>query len=269
MCYYNGIKVSREEFIRLKELEITIRPLFRPVQTGFDYRDWPIIKPIYNGVGLDMIPAHWELLPIWVKTTEDLKAFRKKYTTLNAKAETILTSTIFKESAFKRRCLVLSSGFFEFRHFKPEGEKKEKKYPYYIRAKESRDFFFMAGIWQPWLDPFTNMVIDTFTIVTRAAPETHLMASIHNAKKRMPVILNDDMAYEWLRTDLTKPEIQNISDYIYPTEKLEAYTVSSNFMTEKDPTKPFYHPELTPLTGFDNSILYQQPERLKPQLKLF
>lgn len=269
MCYYNGIKVSREEFIRLKELEIRVRPLFRPAQSGFDYNDWPIVKPIYNGVGLDMIPAHWELVPKWIKNATELAASRKKYTTLNAKAETLLTSNMFKESALKRRCLVLSSGFFEFRHYTPEGNKIAKKYPYYIRAKENRDFFFMAGIWQPWLDPFTNIIIDTFAIVTRAAPETHLMASIHNDKKRMPVIFNDEMAYEWLRTDLTEAEIQAVANYEYPTEMLEAYTVASKFTKQKEPLKPYFHPELPPLVGFDNSVLYQQLEKFKLQLGMF
>ena len=40
MCYYNGIRVSKEEFIRLKNMEVQInnQDLYCPVMSGFD--DW-------------------------------------------------------------------------------------------------------------------------------------------------------------------------------------------------------------------------------------
>jgi putative SOS response-associated peptidase YedK len=73
---------------------------------------------------------------------------REKFNTLNATAERLLASKLFKQPTLKRRCLVLSTGFYEWRHFKPEGEKREQAYPYFISLK-NQPLFFMAGIYQP------------------------------------------------------------------------------------------------------------------------
>ena len=44
MCYYNGTRVSREDYIRLKQLEKAASSinLYRPMQSGFDYSDFPV-----------------------------------------------------------------------------------------------------------------------------------------------------------------------------------------------------------------------------------
>ena len=49
MCYYNGQKVTREEYIRLKQLEKAIANydfLNRDLQVGFDYNLNAVFKPI-------------------------------------------------------------------------------------------------------------------------------------------------------------------------------------------------------------------------------
>lgn len=47
MCYYNGIKVTRDEYIRLKALEKRFAFLNDKlaIHKGFDYGDYPVIKP--------------------------------------------------------------------------------------------------------------------------------------------------------------------------------------------------------------------------------
>jgi hypothetical protein len=51
MCTYNGCRVSRAEFIRLMSIEKELKNLRLniPARNGFDYRDWPIIKPVAGG----------------------------------------------------------------------------------------------------------------------------------------------------------------------------------------------------------------------------
>ena len=47
MCYYNGQKVTREEYIRLKQLEKAIAKydfLNRDLQVGFDYNMNAVLK---------------------------------------------------------------------------------------------------------------------------------------------------------------------------------------------------------------------------------
>ncbi|MEJ0101509.1 MAG: hypothetical protein WDO19_02645 [Bacteroidota bacterium] len=54
MCYYNGMRVTRAQYIRLLNLEKEQKAMSRPVQSGFDYRDWPIIKPTYGSTDFEI-----------------------------------------------------------------------------------------------------------------------------------------------------------------------------------------------------------------------
>ena len=49
MCFYNGQKVTRDEYIRLKQLEKAVANydfLNRGLQIGFDYSMNAVLKPI-------------------------------------------------------------------------------------------------------------------------------------------------------------------------------------------------------------------------------
>jgi putative SOS response-associated peptidase YedK len=247
MCYYNGIKVTREELLKLLHMEAIVKNyeiLNRPLQSGFEYKDYPIVKPVNGGKEIVLEEAHWELLPWMVKTQADLPGFRKKYTTMNAKGENILTSAFFKDAARKRRCLVPSSGFFEWRHYKPIGSKKEEKYPYHISVKD-RPYFYMAGIWQPWVDKETGESIDTFAIVTTAA--NPVMELVHNSKKRMPTILPDCLALEWISEGLSEERIAELGTYQLPAEDMEVHPIRKEFRQLEDPTEEYAYAELPPL----------------------
>jgi hypothetical protein len=89
MCYYNGIRVSKEEFIRLKNMEVQVKnhDLYCPVMSGFEYANWPILIPTADGKSMELNFAHWELIPYWVADRKALAESRKKFTTLNATAE--------------------------------------------------------------------------------------------------------------------------------------------------------------------------------------
>lgn len=149
--------------------------------------------------------AHWELIPFWYKNMNEVKEGRKKYTTLNAQGEKLLASKIYKEAALERRCLVLSSGFYEWRHY------KNVAYPYHIKVKDS-DLFFMAGIWQGWTDRQTGEYLDTFAIVTTAA--NSLMTQVHNKKKRMPTIFSREAAEAWMSPDISEKEIIKLAEVV-------------------------------------------------------
>ena len=133
---------------------------------------------------------------------DELKAARKQgIPWLNATSEKLLDSKMFRSAALKRRCLVLATHFFEWRHYKPEGEKKPKAYPYMIELNDA-NYFYMAGIWQPWTDKETGETMDTFAIVTTRA--NSFMSEVHNTKKRQPAILNEDLAWEWIMEDISE-----------------------------------------------------------------
>jgi putative SOS response-associated peptidase YedK len=179
-----------------------------------------------------------------VKTEADLPAFRKKYITMNAKGEGILTSPFYKSAAKKRRCLVPSSGFYEWRHYTPTGSKKKETYPYHIKLK-NRPYFYMAGIWQPWVDQETGEAKDTFAVIT--APANSVMELVHNSRKRMPTILPDKLALEWISEDLTDERITELATYQYPAEEMEVKTIRKEFREIEDPTEAYEYKELPPL----------------------
>ncbi len=245
MCNFYGCTVKRGDFIRLKQIEKDLGTLaaldaFRELYNGFNYGNAVIVRKADNNNDIDVSLAHWEFIPPWIKDEAALKEARKKIPWLNAKSETLLESKMWRPAALKRRCLVLATHFYEWRHYKPDGATKEQAYPYFIRT--TSDYFYMAGIWNPWVNKDTGETIDTFAIVTTAAND--LMEVIHNKKKRQPTILPEDLAYRWIMEDLSEEEIQRIATYQFPTDEMDAYTIAKDFKTVGNPSKPFTYKEL-------------------------
>jgi hypothetical protein len=62
MCYYNGVKVPRDEYIRLKHLEKKVANydfLDRTVINGFDFGTTAIIKPTEDKKDFEIGPMEW------------------------------------------------------------------------------------------------------------------------------------------------------------------------------------------------------------------
>lgn len=264
MCYYNGVKVERSEFIRLKQLEKAIAKLEflnKPLIIGFEYGQAPVLKRIAGKEDFEVTQMEWGFLPPYLKNREAVDKFRNGYkdaggkfhtpiTTLNAVGEEmLLPGKMYRDAALNRRCLVLSSGFYEWRHVHPIGKlgkplKTTVKYPYHIVVPD-KEVFFMAGIWQPWTDKETGETVDTFAIVTTAA--NRLMQQIHNSKMRMPVILSEELAWQWLFGELSEEDITRIATSQFDTTHMSAHTIAKDFRTMADPATPFEYPELTPV----------------------
>lgn len=260
MCFYNGIKISRADHIRLKDIEISLKDydlsLLKPLQSGFDFDEWPVIKPKDGGKDAELALMHWELIPHYLRTRADVERFRsgglnpktgKKEpprNTLNAIGEEMLQKPTYRNAALKRRCLILSSFFYEWRHFTPPGTKKDIAYPYLIQIKDA-EYFFMAGIWQPWVDQETGETIDGFSLITTKA--NALMEQVHNKKKRMPLILTEELAREWICDGLTEQRIQEIASFQFPASQMEAITIEKQFRGMEDPTIPCAYAELPEL----------------------
>ncbi len=144
---------------------------------GFSYPQLPVVIDINP---LQIQSMEWGLLPSWAQD----KSFQKN--TLNCKIETAAEKPSFKNSVLQR-CLVLVSGFYEWKHIRIDGKLVKQKY--FITAP-NQDFFSLAGLYNSWNG------LDTFTILTTQANE--LMATIHNTKKRMPVVLKQEEEALWL-----------------------------------------------------------------------
>jgi len=265
MCYYNGQKVMRSEFIRFKNLEKIIAKysfLNKDLLIGFEYGKSAVLKRIEGEEDFDIVEMEWGFLPGYIRNREQAEKFRTGYKkenddwqqpilTLNAMSEEmLLPKKMYRDAALSRRCLVLSTGFYEWRHVFPIGKKTGKplktaiKYPYHIGVKD-REYFYIAGIWQPWKDVETGEYVETFSIVTTAANK--IMEQIHNSKKRMPTILTEDLAWEWLFGDLDEERITEIARYQFPGGQMEACTISKDFRSAMEPAAPFVYEDLTAL----------------------
>lgn len=269
MCYYNGQKVTHAEFIRLKSLEKAVSQydfLDRDLHDGFAYGNIAVLKPTSGKDDFDIVQMEWGFVPdSWfgkpLDNREKVEQWRRGYkdakgkfipgiTTLNAVSEEmLLPNKIYRESALQRRCLVLSTGFYEWRHFFPlnkrtgEPVKTAIKIPHHIRVKD-QPYFFMAGIYKPWTDKTTGETVDTVSICTTAAPEGHIMAKIHNSKMRMPTILNEELAWEWLFGNLTEERITEIGKTQFPSGQMTAFTIAKDFKEQLKPAKPFVYEDL-------------------------
>ncbi len=182
----------------------------------------------------------WGLIPFWVKTPAQAEEIRQK--TVNARAQTIYEKPAFRHSALNNHCLVLADGFFEWHEY------LGKKFPYYIRLK-SQEPFAMAGLWDTWKNPVTGELVKSYTIITTEA--NIVMQTIHNTKKRMPVILKKTVEHEWLKKGLpceeVKPMLVPLDDGL-----LEAFTISKLITTKgKDQNvpevvQPYQYPGVRP-----------------------
>lgn len=147
----------------------------------------PIIKPREHGAdGYEMIPAQWSLVPSWWRKPLS----EKKFSTFNARAETIDESNTFKGSFRHFRCIIPMSGFYEW-----SGSKGDKT-PFAVSLRNRR-WFACAGLWNRVM--IEGSELDTFTIITTTPND--VMAGIHT---RMPVILHPHDYETWMRADYKK-----------------------------------------------------------------
>jgi putative SOS response-associated peptidase YedK len=153
-----------------------------------------------------LVEMQWGLIPSWSKEP------RAQFSTINARAETITKSPVFRGPFKSRRCLVPASGFYEWQ------QTSLGKQPYCIQLKDEELFAF-AGLYDVWHDAEGNE-LSSYTVITTAPND--LVAPIHN---RMPVILRQEDEDTWLDKDADSERLLALL-VAYPAEKMEAYPVS-------------------------------------------
>jgi len=135
----------------------------------------------------------------------------------NARKETLLEKKSFSPLLEKNRCVIISSGYFEWKA-KPEKKHKQK---YRVSIPDMPVFAF-AGLWTKWVDKETGEIIKSATIITTEPNE--LLANIHH---RMPVILNKNDINFWL--DTKNIDFRNANVYLkqLPSESFLVEEVST------------------------------------------
>lgn len=141
---------------------------------------------------------NWGLIPFWAKDT----AIRKM--TLNARIETATEKPAFR-NATENRCLIIANAYYEWQWLDAKGKEKQK----YIIKPEAQEIFAFAGLYGSWKNTETNELVNSYSILTTDANE--LMSTIHNNKKRMPVLLKAEDQKNWLQG-------AELSNFAFPYE---------------------------------------------------
>jgi putative SOS response-associated peptidase YedK len=156
----------------------------------------------------------WGLVPHWAKD--------KKSIQINARTETVATTSMFRDSFSRKRCLIPSDGFYEWE------PAEEGRTPHWVYRADGHPMVF-AGIWASRLDEETQQWERTCSILTTGAKG--VVSSIHH---RMPVALNPEVWDSWLDREITDTETAlGLIRTIDPDEIME-HAVSKRVNTVKN-----------------------------------
>lgn len=163
---------------------------------GFANENYPVVA---NNKPSEIQLFQWGFIPAWCTSASEAEKLQK--ITLNAVSETLYDRPSYREAAKTNRCLIPVTGFFEWQH------QGKTKIPFHISMIDS-SIFCLAGIWDRWINQQTGGITYSFTILTTTAND--LMSSIHNTKKRMPVIVLADDQEKWIDPQLEESDFLSI-----------------------------------------------------------
>lgn len=159
--------------------------------------------------GRELFPARWGLIPSWVKD-------KPPPSTFNARSDGVATKPMFRSAFKSRRCLVIASGFYEWRKLDAKN-----KQPHYVTLKSGAPMP-MAGLWESWTSP-EGRHVESCTIVTHTAND--MMEPLHD---RMPVILTRALISPWLDTSIKDPAaVQTLLGH-YPSDEMQSWPVTQS-----------------------------------------
>jgi len=167
-------------------------------------QDIPIIRD--TDTGHEMSLAQWGLVPAWSKES------KTKYSTINARIESVAEKPLYRSSFKHRRCLIPADGFYEWKVVNVH------KIPHYVRMRDG-DVFAFAGLWDHWEGD--EEFLDSCSIIVMPANE--VMKPLH---ERMPAIIAP--AHYDLLLDARMTDKDEIMQYLNsaPSSGLKAYPVS-------------------------------------------
>ncbi len=110
--------------------------------------------------------------------------FRNKRPIINARSETVSEKPMFQKAYQNQRCIIPTSGFYEWDSKDVDAKGRKRKY-LFQRPESNR--LFLAGIWRVF-DEVPSFVI----LTTQANPSIE----VHH---RMPLIIPEESVYDWVK----------------------------------------------------------------------
>lgn len=177
-----------------------------------------------------LAPRHWGFCPFWSDG---------RYKPTNARTDQVTSNAMYRTAFAKQRCLVVASGFIEWKEETKEEEKarkrrKEPKIPHHFRVAQQEVIAF-AGLYEQNDEVGPNAAFIT-------TEPNGLVKQLHS---RMPVILNREDYSRWL-------------DPRTPPEELRSLLV------------PFPAPAMTDniINPFVNKVGNEGPQCLEPVIEM-
>jgi len=179
----------------------------------------PVVRAIRDRQGeRELLEMRWGLVPFWAK------GMAPTYSTINATIEKLISAPTWR-GPWRRgqRCIMPCSGFYEW-HENADGGKT----PYYIYPSGDAELFSMAAIWDESTSNAGETIVSCAIITL---PANELLARIHNAKPRMPAILEESDIDCWLSG--TPEQAMTVLNQ-YPAELMRAHAVSKRVNSPKN-----------------------------------
>jgi putative SOS response-associated peptidase YedK len=228
MCYSNASTSKNVDLSKRYKKAVPQGLDERPVffASGFTFPQWRVIT-----AKEDIQVMHWGLIPSWFSDSNPKDMASK---TLNARVETLDEKASFRNLVARNRCIIPSTGFFEWQ------TNGSRKTPFFIHPPEN-ELFSMAGLFDQWMNPLDGQVRSTFTIIT--CPANALMEEIHNTKKRMPLMLDVSQEKEWLHGTLAPSSISTVlTDSLLMAHEVEQRIISGKYPNCAEVQLPFHNP---------------------------
>ncbi|MEQ8677619.1 MAG: SOS response-associated peptidase [Aggregatilineales bacterium] len=191
----------------------------KAIQQHFDLPETPMVQARYNIAPtqpvavisnedpMNLTHYRWGLIPSWAKDPSIASKM------INARSETAFEKPSFKNAFKRRRCLIPSTGFYEW------SKKGDSKVPYFVHMK-GQELFAFAGLWESWTSKEGDEV-RTCTILTSEPNE--LLRNYHH---RMAVILDPSDYDLWLSKDELPTDVLMPLMRPFDETKMGVYEVS-------------------------------------------
>jgi putative SOS response-associated peptidase YedK len=199
------------------QLSFSLRVRYNAAPT----QELAVIRRVDGDAPREVAHLRWGLVPSWARPG-------KLPTLINARSETAAEKPSFKRALARRRCLVLSDGWYEWLR---DGKSRR---PFLFRRKDRAPFVY-AGIWERWTRGDAPLM--SFSILTTQANPA--MEKVHH---RMPVVVHPSDHDLWL-----DPDVMDL-------DRLQSMLAAS-------PASDWDTIEVVPLV---NNVNNQGPELLEP-----
>src|SRR5690606_16546407 len=218
MCYKSTLTKPLKSLVAYKKTPAKVPGKYTPSYNidGFAHPGLLIIPQEDTKM---LYPATWGLVPDF--QLRDPEGFFKegKYNTLNARDDKVFASNTYKKPILEGRCLVFADGFYE------PHEYLKKKQPYFCyisggEALEDRQLFTFAGI-------YTATGDGAFYVSLITVPANPFFAEVHNAKLRMPLVLDRRVEDAWIEEGQSPNIIKEIMNDGFTSKPFEAHPVSN------------------------------------------